>query len=167
MTSTAVNFVTRLKRNLIYKFICSINSSTMSFIFKFFHSSILSNSCPLLTFSYLRSSIWFDIIQYCTCSWPDGISSRPRLATACCSYTWHSQMPRFCSRRYHARRSWRCPEELLSSQLHRVPVVQVPARVSSFLPSRTTSVFDWDWKHLWHAPPCGTSPWSCELALGI
>ena len=36
MTSTAVNFVNRLKPNLTYKFICSINSLTMSFIFKFF-----------------------------------------------------------------------------------------------------------------------------------
>ena len=36
MTSTAVNFVNRLKTNLTYKFICSINSLTMSFIFKFF-----------------------------------------------------------------------------------------------------------------------------------
>ena len=60
MTSTAVNFVNILKLNLIYKFICSNNSLTMSFIFKFFHSSILSNSCSLLTFSYLRSSTRFE-----------------------------------------------------------------------------------------------------------
>ena len=44
----------------------------------------------------------------------------------------------------------RCPEELLSLQLGRVPVVQAPARVSSFLPSRTTSLSDWDWTPLWH-----------------
>ena len=60
MTSTAVNFLNRLKLNLPCKFICSINSLTTSFIFNFFHSSILSNSCSLLTFSYLRSSIWFE-----------------------------------------------------------------------------------------------------------
>ena len=63
MTSTAVNFVNRLKLNLIYKFIYSINSLTMSFIFKFFHTSILSNSCSLLTFSYLRSSIRYSQFQ--------------------------------------------------------------------------------------------------------
>ena len=59
ITSTAVNYVNRLKLNLTYKFICSINSLPKSLIFKFFHSSILSNSCSLLTFSYLRSSIRF------------------------------------------------------------------------------------------------------------
>ena len=70
----------------------------MSFIFKFFHSSILSNSCSLLTFSYLRSSIWFRFISLTL------LLPRQHLSKTClhlhlysCFWMFHAQTWRTCS----------------------------------------------------------------------
>ena len=65
--TTAENYVNRLKPNLTYKFICSINSLTMSFIFKF----LLFHFEQLLLTSYFFISLLIDsnhITHYRPCS---------------------------------------------------------------------------------------------------
>ena len=95
MTSTAVNFVNRLKLNLTCKFICSIYSLTMSFIFKFFHSSILSNSCSLLLFHITAHR--FDSKSSASSlllPWQHLSKTCLHLDLCCCIWMFHSQTSR-------------------------------------------------------------------------
>ena len=70
------------------------------------HPQVVAMSLFQLSWVYNQAAM-DPLYQYCPCSLPDNISSsRPRLTTACCSSTWHSQMRRFCSRKWHAWRSW-------------------------------------------------------------